>query len=581
MTDTPIRDKQRDLKLRQIMNMGGSRRDMLKAAAAAGLIPVLTSAQAASAAAAAQDGGTPVRGGTFITLGHQTVDTLSPESSGATVVWVALAQLFDSLYIVDEQYQLVPVLAESYEPSADGLTYTFKLRTGVKFHNSGAAAAAASPAADASATPAVAANPNELTSADVKYTFDWIMDPANGSTRAGNFELVESVEAPDPTTVIVRLTKADVTFMVNVATTMIYPAVYHAQVGEEAFTAAPIGTGPFYLADPGDFTPAQRVTLTAFEEYFRGRANFDTFQLDVVPEAAGRMTALESGAADNSIWTLNAEDSITIEESGDFKTFKTLNNAVNHFPLNNKHPFLSDMNVRKALMHATDRQVLLDEVYQGLGVLATSHLSPNVEKFYNPNVTTYDFNPDTAKQMLTDSGWVEAGDVREKDGVKAQFTLQVIQGDSQRRPIAEINQQFYKDVGVQMDLVEAQVADILAALPKGEMDAALFNWVYGGNSGEPDARDTLKTGQPNNFSSYSNAEVDELLDLGITQLNEEERIATYNRIQEIVAEEVPFLFFLHPQGYAFYRNNISGLPESVLSSDNLYLKLYLLWKNPE
>ena len=558
MSSTPEHVEDRNLAVRRIMSMGGSRRDMLKVAAAAGLIPVLTTAQASAAAAASQEGGTPVRGGTFVTLGHQTVDTLSPENSGATVIWVALAQLFDSLYVIDEQYQLTPVLAESFEPSADGLTYTFKLRTGVTFHDG-----------------------QEFTSADVKYTYDWIMDPANGSTRAGNFALVASVEAPDPLTVVVTLTAADVTFMVNVATTMIFPSVYHAEIGEEAFTAAPIGTGPFTLADPGDYTPAQRVTLTANETYFRGRANFDKFQLDIVPEAAGRMTALESGSADNSIWTLNAEDSLTIEASGDFKTFKTLNNAVNHFPLNNKHPFLSDVKVRKALLHATDRQAILDDVYKGLGVLATSNISPNVEKYYNPNVTTYDFNPETAATLLDEAGWVLNGDVREKDGVKAHFVLKVIQGDSQRRPIAEINQALYKNVGVEMEIVEAQVADILAELPVGGTDAALFNWVYGGNNGEPDCRDTLKTGQPNNFSSFSNAEVDELVDLGITQLIEEERIATYNRIQEIVAEEVPFLFFLHPQGYSFYANAIGGLPESVLSSDNLYYKVYLLWKSEE
>src|SRR5688500_18956676 len=101
MTETPMLDEQRNLAVQRIRAMGGARLDMLKVAAAAGMIPVLTSAQAKSAAAALQEGGTPVRGGTFLTIGHQTVDTLSPESAGATVIWVALVQIYDSLFIVD------------------------------------------------------------------------------------------------------------------------------------------------------------------------------------------------------------------------------------------------------------------------------------------------------------------------------------------------------------------------------------------------------------------------------------------------------------------------------------------------
>jgi peptide/nickel transport system substrate-binding protein len=557
MTETPMLDEQRNLAVKRIMSMGGSRRDMLKVAAAAGLIPVLTSAQAGAALAASQEGGTPVRGGTFVTLGHETIETLSPENSSSTVPWVTIIQLFDSLYQIDEQFQLVPVLAESFEPSADGLTYTFKLRTGVTFHNGDA-----------------------FSSADVKYTYDWIKDPANGSIQAGAFQFVSTVEAPDPQTVVVTLTEADVTFMVSVAPTMILPSAYHAEVGEEAFSAAPIGTGPYFLADPADFVPAQKVVLTANESYFRGRSNFDTYQIDIVPEAAGRMAALESGQADNSIWSLNGEDSITLEESGDFQVLKVLNNAVNHFVINNEAPVFADVNVRKALLHASDRSAFLEDVYRGLGVLATSHLSPNVEKYYNPNVTTYDFNIDTANKILDEAGWVRGdGDIREKDGVRLEFTLAVIQGDTQRRPEAEVAQQSFKEIGVDMQIEESTA--VTDGMMDGTFIAALFNWVYGGGNGEPDARDTLGSTGANNFSHYKNAEVDQLLQDGVLTLIDEERISIYNRIQEIVAEEVPFLYFLHPMGYAFYANHIGGVPAEVLSSDNLYYKTFAMWKNAE
>ena len=539
----------RALALRQIMATTGSRRDVLKAAAAAGLIPVLSSGQVA-ARAAAQDA-QPVQGGTFITIGHHDVSTLSPDNDGETVIWAVVRQIHDSLYIVNDQYELEPVLAESYEPSADGRTYTFRLRQGVTFHNG-----------------------DPFTSADVKYTYDWIKNPDNGSTRAGLLDLLESVETPDEYTVIFNLTDADVTFMVQASVIMIYPATYHAEVGEEAYSGAPIGTGAFTV---GEWIPAQRTVLEANGDYFRGRPNFDRFQIDIVPEANGRWAALDTGAADNSIWSLNAEDNTLLDESGNFTVFLTLNNAVNHFVLNNERPALADVNVRKALLHATDRQALIDDVFLGQAVPATSNLSPNVEKYYNPEVTLYEHDPEAAIALLEEAGWVAGDDgIREKDGERLAFTLAVIQGDTARRPEAEVAQQWYLDIGVEMEIQE--VTDAVAGMIEGTYDAALFNWVYGGGDGEPDARDTLGSDGANNFSHFSNEEVDELLDQGVLEQDENARIEIYGRIQEIVAENVPFLYFLHLQGYSFWSHSIKGLPESVLSSDNLYQNLYKLWK---
>jgi peptide/nickel transport system substrate-binding protein len=536
--------------IRNLMTVHKDRRTVLKAAAAAGLIPVLTGSVVAERAAA-QDA-QPVQGGTFVTLGQDAIESLSPEDSGETVQWVPIVNLFDGLYLVNEQYELEPALADSYEPSADGLTYTFRLKKDVKFHNGA-----------------------DFTAQDVIYTYNWIMDEANASTRAANFELVDSVDAPDDQTVVVKLKEADVTFMVNVATTLIYPKDDHAEKGEDAFKGAPVGTGAFTL---GEWSPQQRVILNAFEDHFRGRPNFDAFQVDVVPEAAGRMAALETGQADNSIWGLNAEDNEALKESGNFNVYETLQMATNHFPLNNKHPFLSDKSVRQALLFALDREAFAEEIFLGQAQVATSNLSPAIEKFYNPDVARYEFDPEKATQLLEDAGWTEGSDgIREKDGVKAQFTMMVFQGDTQRRPEAETAQQWWADVGVQVDLEEGITSDILAGLVDGQYDAGLFNWVYGGSNGDPDARDTLGTGGANNFSNYSNEEADELLQAGIRELDEAERIEIYKQIQEIVAEDVPFLFLLNFQNIVFYSNRTQGLPEEVLNADGLYQKMYQIW----
>jgi peptide/nickel transport system substrate-binding protein len=548
-----LQDHDRLKAIQGLMGIHQNRRSVVKAAAAAGLIPVLSSSTVAARAAAAKQDAQPVQGGTFVILSQDSIEALSPEDTGEDAQWTPIVQMFEPLYMVNENYELEPVLADSYEPSEDGLTYTFVLKEGVTFHNGDA-----------------------FTAQDVVYTYEWIMNPDNASTRQANFELVESVEAPDDKTVVVTLSESDVTFMVNVATTLIYPSADHEAKGEDAFKGEPVGTGPFVL---GEWNPQSRVTLNANEDYYRGRPNFDTIQVDVVPEAAGRMSALESGQADNSIWGLNAEDNLTLMDSGNFTVYQNLQNAVNHFPLNNTHPFLGESKeVRQALLMALDRELFAEAIFLDLAQVAHHNLSPAVEKYYNGDTVHYAFDPDGAKALLDEAGWVEGSDgVREKDGVKAQFTLMVFQGDTQRRPEAEEAQQRWADIGVQCDLQEGITSDILAGLPEGEYDAALFNWVYGGNNGDPDARGTLDTGAANNFFNYSNEEVDQLLSEGVQELDENARIEIYKRIQEIIAEELPFLPLLHLQDIAYYSNRVKGLPESTLNSGLLYQKLYQFW----
>ncbi len=551
-----MNEQERRSHLAGIFGMHTNRRTALKAAAAAGLIPVISSSTVAARAAAAAQDATPKTGGTMVVLAQDSIESLSPEDTGETAQWVAITNVFEGLYMVNELYELEPVLADSYEPSEDGLTYTFKLKSDVTFHNG-----------------------DPFTSADVVYTYNWIMDEANASTRLANFELVESVEAPDDTTVVVTLSEADVTFMVNVATTFIQPEGYHSEVGENDFKVAPVGTGAFKF---GEMNPQQRIRLDAYEDYYRGRAHLDSFQMDVVPEAAGRMSALESGQADNSMWGLNAEDNTTLLESGNFTVFQTQQIATNHFPLNNTHPFLGEKAVRQALMWALDRQAFADEIFLGQAVVATSNLSPAVAEYYNPDVAQYGYDPEKAKEILEEAGWVEGSDgIREKDGVRAEFTMMVFQGDTQRRPEAEVAQQWWLEIGVDCTLQEGVTSEILGGLREGEYDAGLFNWVYGGSNGDPDARDTLGTGGANNFFMWSNEEVDQLLSDGIRELDHDTRVGMYKRIQEIVAEELPFLPLLNLETMAFYNNRIKGLPEEVLVTDNVYPKAYQYWIDEE
>jgi peptide/nickel transport system substrate-binding protein len=456
-----------DLAARLCQASPATRREFIKLASGAGIAaPALIAMLAKDGvspvyAAPARQDGEPQQGGTLVLMGHQEIASLSPDDFGPTVHWVMVAQIHNGLVEIDENFEIQPVLAEELpKVSEDGLTYTFKLRSGVKFHDG-----------------------TEFSSEDVKYTYEWYMDPENAAVNANLFTGVESVEAPDPSTIVVTLKAPNAAFYGQVADTFIVPAKYHAEIGEDAYKGKPIGTGAFKLKE---WKAAEYTLVEAFEEHFRGRPHLDAVRMNIVPEPSVRAIGLETGEADSSVWTLLTEDSQRLaEDTAQFKAIVTSALAINHFPLNTKNPKLSDKRVRQAMMHAIDRQAIVDDVFQGAASLAVANLSPGLAEYYNPDVKQYPYDPARAAELLDEAGWTLNGDVREKDGERLSFVCTTITGDQARRPEAEIVQQSLADVGIEMQIEEAPVATILEKLRAGEMDASLFNWTYGGDDAIP------------------------------------------------------------------------------------------------
>ena len=213
-------------------------------------------------------------------------------------------------------------LAESVDVSEDGLTYTFKLQEGVPFHDG-----------------------SEFTSADVKYTYEFYGSPDNGASIAGRFTSIDSIDTPDDYTVVVNMAQVDAASLSNWGSTYIVQSAYHAEVGEETYRTAPIGTGAFKVKEwrAADFTE-----LEAFDDHFRGRPNLNMIRQEVVPEPSVRMIALQTGDADSAVWPLLVEDSIELEsDSENYVVYRTLANSVKHFPLNTSLPQLAEKEVRQ------------------------------------------------------------------------------------------------------------------------------------------------------------------------------------------------------------------------------------------
>lgn len=488
------------------------------------------------------------RGGTMVWLGHQEVAGLGPNDIGPTVQAVVIYNILNPLLLVNHLTEFENVLLDSYEVAPNGLSYTFNINQGVMFHDG-----------------------SELTAEDVKYTFDYYSQP--GNAIASNFLGMANVEVPERYTVVVNMNEINAAFLANAGEVPIVPAAYHEQVGEDGFRTQPIGTGAFRLRE---WRAAEFTEIEAFEDHFRGPPGVDAIRLEVVPEPSVRYIALQTGDAHASVWPLLVEDSLSMEGDPDFRVLRTLAESVKFLPLNNERPQFSDRRVRQALLHALDRQRIIDDLWNGAAQVAHSNLSPKNSFYHNENVTRYDFNPERARSLLDEAGWTEgAGGVRSRDGTPLAFTCTTITGDQARRPIAELAQQLFRDVGVDMQLAEAPVASILEGLRNGSLESSLFNWTFG-SVPEPDPSSILRSDGGNNFNRYSNPEMDRLIDEGLNTVDPNRRQQIYYRIQELFAEEVPCLYLQFDQWIDVFSSQVQGLPDEILSSAPIYYQAYQL-----
>lgn len=484
--------------------------------------------------------------GTLVWLGHQEVAGLGPNDIGPDVQSAMIYNILNPLLVMDHRAQLEPALASSYEVAADGLSYTFHLNQGVKFHDG-----------------------TDFTADDVKYTFEYYSQ--EGEIIASRFINMASVEALDRYTVRVNMSAVNAAFLALAGTTPIVPAAYHASVGGDAnFRAAPVGTGAFRVAE---WRPAEYTELAAFADHFRGAPHVERLRLEVVPEPSVRYIAMLTGDAQATVWPLATEDALELAATPGFSTWYENWSSPRHIPLNNESPVLSDKRVRQAMLAAIDRQRIVDELESGLGVVASSHLAPHNPYFTTEGVPQYPFDPERARSLLDGAGWTVGSDgIRSKDGLRLSFTCTTISGDQTRRPMAELSQIFLRNVGVEMQLAEAPVASILEGLRAGTLEASLFNWTMGDLT-DPSPTSSLRSNGGDNFYRYNNPEMDRLIDEGLSIADPEARKPIYARTQQIFAEDVPALCLHYPQVVNPVSDAMQGLPpmdEILLSSGVFY-----------
>lgn len=497
----------------------------------------------------------PAQGGELTVQGNQEIASLHPDDAGPTVHWVIVANIHDPLIQVDGNYEIEPVLAQSYDVAEDGLSYTFQLHEGVLFHDG-----------------------EEMTSQDVKYTYEYYANPDNGAVGMSNFAGMSMVDTPDDYTVVVEMEEVNAAFLILAccsANGFVLPEHHHAEVGKDGYASDPIGTGPFKLRS---YDPSEVTELEAFDDYFLGRPNIDVYRETNVPEESVRMIALQTEESDNSVWPLTAEQNLTLMEDDRFHYIQAQNVSLNHIPINNELPGINEREVRQAMMYALDRDSMVNDLERGLAVVATANIAPSVDAYYEADVRQYDFDPDQAREILDQAGWEPGSDgIREKNGDRISFTCTIITGDERNRAKAVVAQANLADVGIEMEINEQPVAAIIDGMMDRSLDASLYNWTYGGFLGEPDCRSTLHSTGARNWNSYSSDEMDELVNSGIATTDPEERQGIYSDVQKLVAEDIPMLYLMFWDTVQVWNRRVHGVPEDSPNLTYTYRLIYTYW----
>ncbi|MCW3475525.1 peptide ABC transporter substrate-binding protein [Limobrevibacterium gyesilva] len=439
--------------------------------------------------------------------------------------------MFDALWDVNEKGEFIANLAtkipskENGGISADGLVWKIELRPDVKWTDG-----------------------QPFTAKDVEFTYQTIINPAVAIRSRSGFDLIKNFKVVDSTHIEIELSRSYVPFAWAWQNMHIVPQHLlskESNINTSGFNSQPVGTGPFLLKSR---TAGSHMIYERNPNYHRGAAKFRQFIHKFVPDQLVLYGQAKTGEVD--YMGLSGVPGDRWREAAaipDRDLLTTPQPWVQFVYFNCGKPQFKDPKVRKALYMALEMQKSIDDVYFGtykrtLSYLHTSHWA------YNSSLKDPTPNPEAATKLLDEAGWkVGADGVREKDGVKLKFTMSTTAGVPARQNAQALFQQNWKRIGVEMEIRNFPASVVWGEYTtKSQFDTLLVSWEPTvGMDPDYTARAhskqiPAKTGVGSNYVQYENAEVDRLLELGVTQANIEDRKATYARIQEILAEEVPF-----------------------------------------
>ncbi len=502
------------------------------------LIVLLFAAIAVAGTAAAQSTGGVLRAG----MQADPVG-LDPHITGATATRNMLENVYDTLVMFDSSLQIVPGLAESWEASDDGRTWTFTLRENAMFHDG-----------------------SPVTAGDVAFSISRIKDPDVASPRGDDFAVVDSIDVPDDRTVVLNLAEPFSPLLSKLAHSLnvIVPEAVVREHGD--LQEVVVGSGPFRFVE---YLPQTRMVLERFDDHWATDADgnalpyLDGITFQFYPDPTSRTTAVQTGAVD-WIEYVPAADVDVLDADPEVEVVGGLSANFRSVYLNVARAPFDDPHVRRAFSYAIDEQAVVDLALFGTGGVPATGTTIPASNHYGVRDSPY-----VGRDLEAARAEMAASSV--PDGFE--FDLYVTTTYDFLRTPAEVVQANLAEIGVTANIVAEDWSIYLPKALEGDFDATIL-----GESGQSDPDDFLfnvfYTDNGGNLGNYSNPEVDVLLERGRQVSDPEERREIYLEAQRLILEDAAHVFLFHSSQYEAIRGEVRGFEHFPNTS---YLGLRTTW----
>jgi peptide/nickel transport system substrate-binding protein len=369
-----------------------------------------------------------------------------------------------------------------------------------------------------------------LTSRDVKWTFDSLLQGKIRSTKAAAYRLVDRIDAPDEYTVVFHLKEPFATLLWNISDGAIGIVPYGS--GEE-ISRHPVGSGPFRLVSA---EPDKEVIIERNDRYWGAKAHLKRVRFAVIPDNATRALELRKGSADIAVTSLSGDTVLALEREPKLQVLRAPGTVLAYLAFNTREPILKDVRVRQAIAYALDRTAIIHYLLRDFARPAYS-LLPAESWAYNGDVPHYDYNPDRARQLLEQAGYAAV------NGVRFHLTMKTSSEESPRLVAAVLQQQLH-EVGIVLDIRTFEFATFFSDITRGAYQLHSLRWI-GGNE-DPDIFEYVFhsakfSPHGGNRTYYANPRVDALIDQARSELDQNVRKQIYAEIQQILAEDLPYI----------------------------------------
>jgi len=534
-----------------------SRRAMVQGGAASGMAAILAGmtfpkslgAQTPAASPAASpitwevptsiEGEVPAKtlSGTVVLAAAGEPQSFQPDFQADDSLWPIACNIYNSLLSLDNSFNVIPELATGYTVSDDGLQITFALNPLATWHDG-----------------------VPVTSLDVKYTLEQIVADKS-SFGSSSISAITSVDTPDAYTAVLNLSAPSASIIGFLSWYAVFILPAHIYEGTDWSTnpanQQPIGSGPFKFVS---YTAGATVELAANEAYFGEGPYIEKLVYNIIPDDNTQVQALLNGEVDY-IPGLPSSQVATLQATPGFKVNEKVYPSPIHVGFNFNHAPLDNVEVRRAIGQAIDRQQILDIALGGLGTIADRYYPAVIEWASNPDATVPAYDPDAANAALDAAGFPLNGDSR------FDLKLYLFTGWPEVADTATILKEQLGAIGVNVELVSLESASWLEQVQSGESDLAILGGFQGPDPAALKTR--FGTGASFNLWFYSNPEFDDLLAQGDAATSQEERVPIYFQAQEILAEDIPALQLVLQTSFIPFSDRLSGIwtdPDDAASS---------------